>query len=243
MFEDILKFFKSLFSAKNKKKKSFSVFIAIVCFLILIPIVFAIFYSYFYDSSSLLTTNEIQLELYDSAGKLTASDNVIEANLADSPLISVFNKLNLTKEQIAKPSNFEKDPTFKVIIKFSNKTEEFFCYFTDSSTNSFIKSKNGDFFSVNADAYTAFLNSAYSESVYPEAAPPALVTGNGETVRPASVQWHYKKKNGRTASATLCATTSEVLTYKIGGAINLEFQKLFHLWNVLAFQYSTYTDV
>ena len=225
MFEDISKFFKSLFSAKSGKKGKFPVFIAVVCILILIPTVFAIFYAYFYDESSFLSVNEIQVELYDASGGLVASENVLEANADDSPLVSVFKKINATKVITEKPSDFNKSPTFRVIIKNRNQTEEYFCYFSDLDENNFLEAKNGAFFTVEPTAFTSFLNSSFSEAAYSEASPPALITGNGETVTPASVQWHYKKKNGRVASSALCATTAEKITYKIGGAINLNFQK------------------
>ena len=234
MFEDISKFFKSLFSNKNRKKGNFPVFVAIVCVLVLIPTVFAVFYTYFYEESSYLTANEVQIELYDGSGERIATDKVIEANITDSPLISVFYNLNATKKLVSRPSGLEISPNFKVVFKHrESPEEEFFCYFTDSEENSFLEDKNGSFFSVDKDAYAAFLNSSYSEAAYPESTPPALITGNDESVIPASFQWTYKKKNGRTASATIHDITSDIITYKIGGAVNLHFQRVPDVCSVL----------
>jgi hypothetical protein len=164
MFEDISRFFKSLFSSKAKKKSRFPVLIVIICFLILIPTVFAIFYAYFYDESSQLAANEVQIELYaQPSNKLIATDNVMEANITDSPLISVFNNINITRKPTSKPSDI-KAPNFKVIIKHSDKTEEYYCYFNDSEITSFLEDKSGAFFSVDAAAYESLLNSSFSEA-------------------------------------------------------------------------------
>ena len=223
MFEDITQFFVSLFT--RRKKGHFPGIVVIVCFLVLIPTVFAIFYAYFYDGTSGLTSNEIQIKLYDASGGSLASDNVTEANIDDSPLVSVFYKLNATKKPTVKPDGFDRKSNFKFTLKQGGVIEEYTCYFTNTATDSFLVSKSGAFFTPDENTYVLFLNSSFSEAAYPEALPPSLVTGNSEYVIPSSFTWKYIKNNGRTASATLCETTSEIVTYKIGGAINLKFQK------------------
>lgn len=228
MFEDIARFFKSLFSSfKNRSKKgNFPVFVVVLCFLILIPTVFAIFFAYFHDDSAYFTANEVKVELFDAQGKLIASDEVTEANIDDSPLVSSFYNMTATKKPASRPESFNDAPNYRFVITHGSSAEEYFCYFTDKETDSFLKSKVGSFFSVTKPAYDSFLNSAYSEAAYPSSVPPQLITGNGECVVPVSFQWHYKKISGRVFSSTLCETTDDIITYKIGGALNLNFQTL-----------------
>lgn len=223
MFEDIKAFFRDLWQRFRSRRIKLSPFIIIMCFLlVMIPTVLAVYYAYFYEDTSQLTSNKVSVELYDSDGERLAFEEASKANIQDSDLINAFYNMAVQKLSASSASAYEKH-NFSFVLQSNELSDTYKCYFTDSYETSYIRNKRGVLYAVSQEYYDLFLNSEYSESVYPNATPPSLITGNGETVMPSDLSWSYKKQNGSSSLAKLCETTDELRTYKIGGAIDIGF--------------------
>ena len=130
MFEDIKAFLKSLAEKFKSKKVIVSPFVIALCALIVvIPTVLAIYYAYFYEDTSYLTANYVEVHLYDGDGRLLASENITEANIPDSELTSVIYGIYKNKSETQSPvvlptKNFEFSITEKGV------QQKYFCYFS-----------------------------------------------------------------------------------------------------------------
>ena len=111
------------------------------------------------------------------------------------------------------------------MFKYNTSSEEYLCYFTDNYSTSYLKDSVGNVFSLSEAEYNVFLNSQFSQAVYPDAQPPMLITGDGESVLPTSASWSYLKQNKESVSSTVALAPSSDTTYNISGAINLHFSR------------------
>lgn len=224
MFEDIISFFKDLIQKIKTKRKRLSPFVITVCaLLVLIPTVLAVYYAYFYEDPTQLSSNNVSVSLFDSEGTLIDRDEVAFANIADSPLVNIF--YGLSKEKgLSTQTELSSDKfNFSFSLRENEITTSYRCYFGNTHETSYLRDNKGVFYKVNEDIYNLFLNSKYSEPVYKSAIPPTLTTGNGDTVIPRSVKWKYLKMDGTEHTSSLFTASSEIYTYKIGGSIDLEF--------------------
>ena len=224
MLEDIKTFFSDLKKNLKSKRIKLSPFFVTVCILIvLIPTMIAVYYAYFYEDDTQLTSKKVSVELYDINGNLMVEETVSEVNINDSPIVSALYNMSQKKIPVASPPDKNAVPNFTFTVKSNTESSSYRCYFNESSLNSYIQDSNEKIYSVEQTHYNKFLNSKYSETVYPNATPPALLTGNGESVTPRTVSWSYKKQNGSVTDSKLCSTEAETLTYRIGGSVKLNF--------------------
>lgn len=234
MLEDIKKFFESLWRKLRSGKKKISPFVILLCALIVtIPTSLAVYYAYFYEDTSGLSTNYVEVNLYDAKGALLSSEKVTEANVRGSSLVELFYNINVAKKQIMVLEELIEAPNYSFTFRINENTNRYFCYFSSSAQDSFIKDENGNFFSIDEESYRAFLLSSFSEAAYSIATPPKLITGNGDIVTPSSVKWQYKKDDGKEYTSGSYSVSSTVSTYKIGGAVNLSFDRTPDLCNVV----------
>ena len=223
MFDKISEFLSHKKNNSDYKQSKRSPFVIVLCVLIIIiPTVLAFFYAYFYEDSSFLSSNKVEVSLYDADGRLLSSQRVTEANISDSPLVEIFYNMNVTKIP-ATDVELSSSPNFKVYINQNDASLQYNCYFDENGAQCYLEDKNGVIYSVPEAQYNAFLNSEFSEPVYRSALPPVLTTGNGEAVSPILGEWHYRRQDGTLHSSTSLQTAPIGNTYKMGGAIDLSF--------------------
>ena len=228
MLEDIKNFFKDFFKGKkdeqkNKQTKYSPLIISVLIIAIIIPTVFAIFYAHFYDEPETISSNTIEILLYDSENVLLSSDKVSEADVDSSPLASSFFGMMLNKQPISVPTNELGTPNFYLVFNRKDISERYQCYFTSSVDTSYISSESGILYSFDEVSYKQFLNLDIAQAAYESAKAPKLLTGDGEEVLPSDVTWKYKKQNGDFIDAKGFKTADEIITYRIGGAISVAF--------------------
>ncbi len=228
MFEDIKNFFKDFFKGRKGEQKSNQakyspLIISVLIIAIIIPTVFAIFYAHFYDEPETISSNTIEILLYDSKNVLLSSDKVSEADVSSSPLVSSFYGIMLSKQPIAQATNELEAPNFYLVFNRKDISERYQCYFTTSVDKSYIATEGGVLYSFDETSYKQFLNMDIAQAAYDIAKTPKLLTGDGEEVLPSTVTWKYKKQNGSFVDANGFKTTDEMITYKIGGAISVSF--------------------
>ena len=223
MFEDIITFFRSLTEKFKSKRKRISPFVISICaLLIVIPTILAVYYAYYYEDSSSLATNKVQVHLYDHEGKLLSSEAIAEADLSETNLAGILNGISQNKIKTTKPDEL-KDKNFEFSVSKKYSYEEYVCYFTSSNEDSYIADKEGIYYKMEETSFNAFLNSQYSEELYAHSKAPQLTTGNEELIYPISVKWNYRKQNGSFAKAEKYNISAEQQTYTISGAVNLSF--------------------
>ena len=223
--------FKSFFEAFSKKylsKKNIKKFIGpiiIAILTVLIPLSIAICYSQFIKSTQKIESPDISVSLYDADGKLIDSTTTQEDIVDASPLVSVFYKLSFSKVRAQKPAEFDKKQNMSYTITYGSQKNTYKCYFEEDSTLSYLEDESGGFFSPDALAYSIFLSSEYSETIYEGAVPPTLFTPLNEEILPNDVEWNYILADGSERLSKSYTLTDEVLTYRIAGAINVSFAR------------------
>ena len=222
MLESLVNFFTNLKNSSKTKRSPFV--IAIIALIVIIPTALAVFYGYFYDETNLLSSNEIKIELYDKNNKLIFSEQTEESNVSSSTSAKTLYTIHTDKAETTDAIQPDALPNFKLHIELSDHTEKYDCYFTDDHKSSFIKDSSKNVYSIPKDTYEKFLLSALSEGVYPQATPPELITGNGETVYPYEAKWYYQRLDKKFIEAKNVFISSSSDTYRIGGAINLSFE-------------------
>lgn len=223
MFDDILAFFRSLSEKLKNKRNGISSFVISVCaLLIVIPTILAVYYAYFYEDTSSLETNKVQVHLYDREGSLISSEAISEADLSKANLAGILSGISQNKIQISKPDELPEN-NFAFSVSKKDSLEEYVCYFTSSQEDSYIADKEGIYYKMEENSFNAFLNSQYSEVLYSHSKAPQLITGNGELISPLSVNWNYRKQNQSFAKSEKFHVSIEQLTYTISGAVNLSF--------------------
>ena len=225
MFDSLIKFFADLKSSKKATRSPFV--ISIIALIVVIPMLLAIFYGYFYDDTVILTSDKVKIELFNKDGLTIFSGEADLSNLSESRTVEILYSLHNEKTESDKEIPTSSVPSFRFTVKSETVNERYDCYFTESVKTSYIKDKSGKVYSLPSDAYISFLLSEHSEALYEASTPPALITGNGEEVFPSKVDlWQYRRVDGKLIKSKSTLTVSQVLTYKIGGAINLAFEKM-----------------
>jgi len=221
MFKDIKSFLKS--TDENGKRKRVSPFIIIlVAIIVIIPTAIALFHAYLYDDSDSVTSITVNVSLYNAEGAVISSEEVVESNIETSSVAKIFYGMVTNKKSIDAPAE-PGEHNFKLDFTRNASTEQFFCYFTDSHKTSYLKDSKGSFFSISEADYNTFLNSKFSDTVYPHFHPPKLITGDEEAITPNEAIWYYQKQNKETFLSTAPLEQSSDITYNISGAINLHF--------------------
>ena len=227
MLADIIDFLISLW--KKLRTKGFikkSIWLIVVCLLIvLIPLSIAICYANFTKAEQKNVALDVTVCVYDANGKLIATDTTQEDIIDTSPLVNLFYNLSNSKVRAQKPTEFAKKQTLGFSVTYGTQSSFYKCYFEEDAKASYIESENGSFFSPDSVAYSMFLSSNYSESVYKDSVPPTLQTLNGDTVLPNQVQWNYILSNKAEKSSQNYELTTEALTYRITGAISFNFSQ------------------
>ncbi len=222
MFDKIRDFFKRNNSQEGKKRHS--IWFYIVCSVaVIIPAIFAIFYAYFYEDTSFLSSNSVTLVVYDEAGNTVFSDEVTSAEISTTPIFSTFYKLDAEKQLVDHPRGLAQQPTCAFSMKGRDIDVSYSCYFTATYEKSYLENSNGMYFTVTEDAFLQFLNSDFSESLYESATPPQLVSTDGEAITPMSVNWEYKRGDGKFIQAKKIKAEQTYKQYKISGAVNVSF--------------------
>ena len=234
LFNDIkdflLSFLKKLRSKQFIKK---STGIIVICVLtILIPISIAVCYNEFVKREQQSTLPTISVSLFDLNGNLIETDTTREDIIERSPLANIFYNLYLTKTEANKPLEFSEKPNFSFTIDNNSSISSFNCYFNENAKSSYIEDQSGDFYSLNTDAYSLLLKSAYAEAIYTESAPPSLYTPLNDIVIPSQANWTYTLSDDSEKSSNNYETTEELLTYRIAGAITFAFSRTPNICNV-----------
>lgn len=225
MLEDIRRFFEGLWNRIRSGQKKISPFVIIVCILVItVPTMLAVYYAYFYDDGASLSSNSIEVNLYGEDGTLIFGEKVMEADIEGSSLVELLYNINVSKTLTQAPEDLPEKPNYSFKFKINSSETEFFCYFSDSAQESYIKDQQNRFFSINENDYNAFLLSRFSEGAYKYATPPSLITANGDSVTPTSVKWSYKAVDGSERQLASPVSTEHVLTYTMGGAVSLYFE-------------------
>ena len=221
MFKDIKSFLKS--SDGNGKRKKISPFIIIlVAIILIVPTTIALLHTYFFNDSEVIAKTMLSAKLYNADGVSLATEEIDESELDASSIVKIFHGIVTNKASIEAPSELG-EYNFKLDFTRNASTEQFFCYFTDSYKTSYLQDSKGAFFSIREADYNLFLNSVFSNSVYPEFHPPKLITGDQEEITPNEAVWYYQKQNQETFLSDAPLEHFTDITYNISGAINLHF--------------------
>ena len=229
VFKDIKIFFSELFrSLKKKRIAKFTPIIAIVCLLaILIPTLIAIWQVYFKEAEKLAPSDDITVVLYDGEGSVLSKGSASESNLSVSPLVDLFYNLYLNKSPVdTSPELPYESPNYKVALAYGETEITFSCYFTEKLETSYILDTNNSLYTVDSTYYSRFLDTEYSDAAYSSATPPALITKDGETVLPCSVNWKYKKLDGSHNQSDNFVIAAKGRTYSASGSIGLTFSRI-----------------
>ena len=225
MFKDIKAFLSSFFK-KTKKQHLFRKYLGITLvgiLAILIPATIIFCYLNFKEDAPIPTAPDVSLTVFDNDGHTIHSETINSNDIESSPFVkTVYGVLN-SKIATEKPTDFKKDPTFNITVTSDSNTSTFKCYFDKNASSSFIEDTNGNFFLPNADAYVTFLNSPFSQSVYPESTPPALSIGDSTSITPHEVDWTYTLIGGTTQVSQGNETTEDVKSYMIDGLVKFTF--------------------
>lgn len=234
MFNDIKVFLLSFFKKLSSKKfiKKITGLIVICLLTVLIPISIAVCYVQFIKEEQKVTTPDISVSLFDADGKLIASETTQEDIVDASPLANIFYKLESTKVRATKPAEFAKKQSMSFTIKYASDSSTFKCYFEESAEESYLEDSNGEFYSPDRLAYSMFLSSSYSETIYKESTPPALYTTAGDTVFPSKSDWTYILNDKKEQRSKNYETAKGILTYRIAGAISFDFSRSPDLCNI-----------
>ena len=221
--EFLSSFFKKYLSKKNAKKFIGPIVIAILT--VLIPLSISICYFQFVESTKKADSPDISVSLFDADGKLIDSATTQEDIVDTSPLANIFYKLSFSKVKAQKPVEFNKKQNMSYTITYNSEKSIFKCYFEEDSTLSYLEDQNGNFFSPDALAYSMFLSSAYSETIYKDSAPPILYTPLNEKIVPYEVEWSYTLNDESEKASKNYKISNDILTYHIAGAINISFSR------------------
>ncbi len=216
-------FSKKYLSKKNIKKLIGPIIIAVLT--VLIPLSIAICYSQFIKSTQRIESPDISISLFDADGRLIASTTTQEDIVDASPLASVFYKLSFSKVRAQKPAEFDKKQNMSYTITYGSQKTTYKCYFEEDSTLSYLEDESGGFFAPDALAYSMFLSSEYSETIYEGSVPPTLCTPLNDEILPNDVEWNYILADGSERLSKNYTLTDEALTYRIAGAINVIFAR------------------
>ena len=228
MFKDIKAFLSSFFK-KGKNESPFKKYLGItIAFILalLIPVIIAILYINFSNPiANTKKADELSIIMFDNDGNTIASEKISADRIKDSKFINAIYTLINAKDAATKPESFEKEPTFNLSITTATQTQTYKCYFDKDSSTSFIEDGAGNFFTPRSAEYSTFLNSSFSQKVYPESSPPSLTIEKDVFVLPKSVNWSYKLINGSTQESTNFKTDTKITSYMINGAIDFMFSE------------------
>ncbi len=224
MFKKIGEFFRGIKTDIKEKGIRRSPWLYLVCFLaVIIPALFAVYFAYFYEETSFLSSNDIAVSLYDAEGTLMHKEEIAAADLQSSPFVETFYNIDAEKTAVTFSEAFNRAPNFKFTFDTKNSFTEYSCYFNESYSNSFIFG-GGSYYALSESSYTAFLNSDFSQAAYKSAIPATLTTDNGDFILPTDAEWYYKKQNNSAAKATeISLAESTDSEYKMSGAVHLSF--------------------
>ena len=219
----LLSFCKKYFSKDNLKEYAGPIIIAVLT--IFIPLLIGVCHSQFVKGSQQSAPIDISVSLYASDGTLIGKETTQEDIVDASRLVNLFHTLTFSKVRAQKPAEFNEKPNMSYTITYGSEPTTFKCYFEEDVTSSYIEDQNGSFFSPDAFAYSLFLASAYSETIYKESTPPTLFSSLNEKITPSQAEWTYDLKDGTKKISNNYKTTEEILTYRIEGAISFEFSR------------------
>ncbi len=225
MFKDIKAFLSSFFK-RTKGQHIFRKYLGITLIgvlAILIPITIVFCYLNFKEAPPPPDTPDISITVFDNDGHTISSEKANSKDIESYPFIKTVYDVMNTKVATEKPLDFNEDPTFNVTLTVDSDTTTFKCYFKKDISSSFIEDANGNFFLPNDTYYTNFLNSQYSQSVYPEAVPPSLSIGDGAVITPHDLNWTYTLIDGSTQISEGNETSANVKSYMIDGIVNFTF--------------------
>ena len=234
MFSDIKAFLISFWKNIRSKKfiKKFMGLIIICILTVLIPLSIAICYVQYVQNEQKNATPSISVSLFSSDGKLIESDTIREDIIDTSPFASLFYDLSTLKVKVQKPAEFSRKQSLNFTLNYGTETSSFKCYFEENVGSSYIEDKNGTFYIPNAEVYSRFLNSSYSEIVYKESIPPTLYTPLNDEIMPTNVDWSYKLNNGKERKSENYELTQKISTYRIAGAIDFTFSRTPNICNI-----------
>lgn len=227
MLDDIKAFLLSMWNIIRKKGnlKRFAWLIVALALTVLVPISIAVCYVQFVKEAPTENSPVIEVELLNPDGEKIHSAKTQEDLIESTALAKLLYSLLATKAPVEKPISFSEPHTLSFSINTDGKKAIYKCYFSDDAENSYIEDERNNLYLVDADAYLSFLNSSFSELAYEEAAPPSLCAAGDELILPSYVNWSYALNNGALAKSELCESTDELLTYRITGAISLNFER------------------
>lgn len=227
MFNDIKEFLLSFWSKLRSKKlmKRFTGLIIICILTVLIPLSIAICYVQFVKGGQKIISPDISVSLFNADGRLIESETTQEDIIEASPFAGLFYKITTSKVKAQKPAEFTEKPNMSFTVTYDSQPSTFKCYFKEDPSQSYLEDERGGFYSPDHLAYSTFLTSPYSETVYEESAPPTLYTPLGDAITPNQAKWTYTLSDETEKLSENYEATEAILTYRIAGAINFSFSR------------------
>lgn len=197
--------------------------LVILAFVILIPTVVAIV-NYNHQKNGPVDVKSVaSMVMSDVNGteySFTKNDEVGES------MINLFIEINASLDEVAKLPDPLMGKAF-YLVKMSNgvNESEYQYYFDSTSTEAYCVDSEGKAFKIGESACAKFLRCAYSSSIYPDSAVPALhISGSDDVVKPNEAVWKYKNYDGEFAEVD-CSdyVISDRAIYSADGGITLDF--------------------
>lgn len=217
VFDDVKKFFVTL----NTKK-----ILIIVCVLLLIiaPTLFAVGSIIYHNH--LYTSDLFSVTIYSDDGTQLDYDEK-EIDSAESTSLSfIFYEMTVeNKIPNTLPQKSEQTPYVRAVTKINNDVSEYRCYFSADDLQGYYIDESGNSFIISEKLNKAFLSKECAEDFYSSSNPHTLMTADGDTITPKTIDWHYKNINGDYILANNNTSESKIKSYEVMGTLNMIFEQ------------------
>lgn len=197
------------------KKNRFLVVVLILA--LFIPTYIGV-YSYIHTNGKPVTPDTATgVEISDLAGK------TYEA-AADSDIARLLQKINTTSTPLSEPpAALSGSAYFKVAFKEGKRSTEYRYFFSQNTSAVYFLDAAGKSYLVSEADAAEFLQTAYAQSLYPDAYLPTLKNGDNE-ILPAEYTWAYQTAEAKNVlSSTLADTTADIVSYTSKSGLSLDF--------------------
>jgi hypothetical protein len=218
---------------KTTKKHGF---IVILIALVLIPLIWAFVNAKTVDNKGFFGT-QFDISLYDQNKSLIVTDSSIAEYSSARSAVFIFHNILLNMQKVSSDAvdvSSRPEP-ITADIKVNNILSTYKFYFAKNDL-CYCIDQQGQAYTITTQDAHAFMNSSYSECVYSSATPPALITGNGETIPPHYQEWYYKNTAGNFTSAASVASTSKIALYEITGYLDITFKEVPDICKIKVFR-------
>lgn len=215
-------FFKGMLQKLDVKKLIIAAIISIV---ILFPTIFAtLFVIRSNQADQPSSSDSLTVIIYDSDKSELYKETGSASSYGDESLVAIFNTIRKNLSHIPQiPETADKSKPITVHMIDPSKTDILLIYFSLDKSSSYCL-WNNEAYEISSDNSDLFLFSDYSEIMYSNARPPALMTADGDEILPTYADWHYYKNLSEVfINASRVKLSEPSAIYHITGEFNVSF--------------------